>query len=537
MDKHHPIIEIPSVTIDVKPLVARKSRAVLDVLNVEYREKLLCDGITFSIDEECAGLSLQPEEILIRRKNAMELLRGQLLNENGTRRFPDDLDNRVAFSPEDAATTLELLQTTAEACTLILDSTGWHIRLLSKSHLLAKLIADEMIPKRHHKRLILGFLMATLDDQVAEITYYRDSEPLKSLYWLQDNNYRTFVMIGPARPKYGRSDYFMETVWDKIRVMKCEHVWVESITVRKESIGNILRAVREGKLRWHATNIQEVTGPNSKEAWDGYCGGTFAYISKIVPARKLRYLHRVDASTVDWWEKQRQYGAVLLGKVARERNLTSTKPLLTKDERKYLSEREKKVTAGVRASIAAAKALFEIHDYENGRLWSCKFTTFEEYCREMWNFGKSHSYRLLDCGGFIGALERDVKESQSPIGDYMPKTEGLIRPLSGVPKEHRVACWRGIVDEMKPGNITSKVVAQKVKQYEQTLEKEVGNSPTITQGISQVSYAKDIQLCRSKKSVAGEMSKLVNKLRAATCEHNNSNSISEILDQIQSLLD
>ena len=54
------------------------------------------------------------------------------------------------------------------SCNLILDHTHWQIRLLSKSNLLHRLIADKMIPERHHQRIIFGFSSGTLDDPVAK---------------------------------------------------------------------------------------------------------------------------------------------------------------------------------------------------------------------------------------------------------------------------------------------------------------------------------------------------------------------------------
>ena len=146
------------------------------------------------------------QDVVIRRRNALDLLRAQLLKPNGDRRYPDESDHRVVYSSTtvDVAANMELLRETAAACNLILDHTGWQIRLLSKSHLLHKLVADNLIPERHHQRLIFGFSTGTLDDRVAKAIETGTplvSKRLQSLHWLQDRGFRTFGMICPSLPQ------------------------------------------------------------------------------------------------------------------------------------------------------------------------------------------------------------------------------------------------------------------------------------------------------------------------------------------------
>jgi hypothetical protein len=121
------------------------------------------------------------------------------------------------------------------------------------------------------------------------------------------------------------------------------------------------------------------------------------------------------------------------------------------------------VTSGIRASIAAAQALFEIHSYKDGILWRSAFPTFEAYCRSNWEYGKSHSYRLVECGGFVNELA-----SQSPNGDsdaWMPRSEAHVRPLLALPKEERVSCWKEIVAETPPAELTGRQVTKLAKQH------------------------------------------------------------------------
>jgi len=540
----------PREVMNKKPVIYRDAKTVLNVDNLEFSEKLLCNGIIFNLGDACAyscsfcyvassqrylapplikaynkatGESRHFEDVVIRRKNAVELMRGQLLKRDGTRRYFDDLDHRVAYSSTtvDVAANMELLQETADACNLILDNTGWQIRLLSKSNLLHKLVANKMIPERHHRRLIFGFSTGTLDDRVAkafEAGTALVSKRLESLRWLQDNGFRTFGMICPSLPQ---EDYnqFSREICAAIRVDKCEHIWAEAINVRGASLPKTLEALRKAGLNMEAERLEAVSGPGRGEAWEEYSRKTFLAHSRNIPVDKFRYLEYIDESSADWWADQRKNGAVLLGATAKELNLTVTAPPLTKDERKYLKEREKIVTAGFRASITAAKALFEIHGYEGGRLWNREFTTFEAYCRARWEYGKSHSYRLVDCGGFVVDLERQPEAAQSPNGDWLPKNEGQIRPLLALKKEHRVACWKEIIAETAPSELTATMVSRKTKQHAEAQGLEIGPRPLRDGGKT------------------SEASRLLGRLRAATAEHANGEEISLLLDQVEGLIE
>ena len=148
-----------------KPVLFRKAKTVINVKNEAFKDKRLCDGIIMNPGDACAyscsfcyvgsvqrflappllkahklqhGVELRFDEVVIRKRNVIDLLRAKLLDRQGRRRYPDDQDHRVVYSSTtvDVAANMELLRETAELCNLILEHTGWQIRLLSKSHLL-----------------------------------------------------------------------------------------------------------------------------------------------------------------------------------------------------------------------------------------------------------------------------------------------------------------------------------------------------------------------------------------------------------------
>lgn len=341
-------------TMNGKPVLHRDAKTVLKLDAEAFREKLLCDGLILNPGDACAyscafcyvgamplrfkvtpileahgqktGELLKFSDAVVRRAKPIELLLSQLLKASGARKFPDDCDNRVVFSSStvDVAANMELLRETADLCNLILEHTNWQIRLLSKSHLLYKLVADGMIPAQHHHRLIFGFSTGTLDNRVAQAIEKGTalvSKRIESLHWLQDNGFRTYGMICPSLPQ---ADYrrFSEQICEAIRVERCELIWAEPINVRGQSLVKTLAALKSAGLDEEAGRLAEVSGTGHGTAWEEYAQRTFLAHARNIPPQKLRFLQYVDANA-DWWSGQRGHGAVLLGKTAKALGLTA----------------------------------------------------------------------------------------------------------------------------------------------------------------------------------------------------------------------
>ena len=356
-----------TTTINHKPVIMRpNARTVLNLKSRAFAEKLLCDrsaendGVTVNpgdacpftcnfcyvetqvtkfikphldkLNEERRGrgeTALTFEQVVIRRPDAVGLLRNQLFHKNGKPKFANPDDNRVVYGSTlvDVAANMELLRETAELCNMILDNTAWQIRLLSKSSLLHRLFKDNLIPMRHRHRVILGFSTGTLDDNVAaaiEVGTARVSKRLESLHWLQDNGYRTFGMICPSLPQ-SDGDYarFSREICEAIRVDRCEHVWGEVINLRGKSLTRTLAGLDQARLEREAEALSAVMGPGNKNKWEQYARETFLAHTRHVPAEKLRFLQYIDDANADWWAGQRRLGAVLLGKTAERLNLTA----------------------------------------------------------------------------------------------------------------------------------------------------------------------------------------------------------------------
>jgi len=69
-----------------------------------------------------------------------------------------------------------------------------------------------------------------------------------------------------------------------------------------------------------------------------------------------------------------------------------TAPLTPKDAC-YLQEREEIIKRGRTTFLEVGRALLEIRNYRDEILYRDKYGTFEQYCRERWEFGRTYAYR------------------------------------------------------------------------------------------------------------------------------------------------
>lgn len=137
-------------------------------------------------------------------------------------------------------------------------------------------------------------------------------------------------------------------------------------------------------------------------------------------------------------------------------------PALEQADEDYLAAREAVVDSGIKASIAASRALHEIKTYRDGLLWKKNFRSFAQYLSERWGYQKSYGYHLVDVGDFVAKLVC----SDSAIAESLPVNEGQLRPMfKVVPKEHRVACWAEITADKHPSELTGPMVGAGAKKF------------------------------------------------------------------------
>lgn len=138
-------------------------------------------------------------------------------------------------------------------------------------------------------------------------------------------------------------------------------------------------------------------------------------------------------------------------------------------ERKVLARAEKTIAAGLMQFREVGEALVQIRD---GRLYREKFATFEAYCREIWNLGRQHAYRMIGAAAAVQQIE-----SMSPIGDkrhktpiVLPTSESQARPLARLDPEDVPIVWQQVIEQAPKGaggqpHVTAKIVEEAVRQY------------------------------------------------------------------------
>ncbi len=337
-------------TMNGKPVFRVPVKTVLN-LDSGFKHKLLCDGPALSLGDACAYScsfcyvpaqfqkldrvssilkreGLRHDQVVILRDAALGVLEGQLVHPNGKPRWRDESDRRVVYSSpaDDVAANLDLVNATVDACKLILRTTCWQIRLLSKSNLLP-LVAYRLqdhgdregagfTAKEVRERMIFGFSTGTIDDGIARA--FEQGTPLvskriKALHELQDCGFRTFGMVCPSltRPLEDY-DHWAREVAQVLRPDKVEHVWTEVINLRGDSFKRTVEALKGAGYVREAADLYVVS--TNAHAWETYNRQTFnAHAAVYAPwAGKLRHLTYTTPATAEWWSTQVRRGAVPL---------------------------------------------------------------------------------------------------------------------------------------------------------------------------------------------------------------------------------
>ena len=158
--------------------------------------------------------------------------------------------------------------------------------------------------KEYSERMIFSLSTGTSIKEISNaIEKYATpiSSRLETLYWLQDNGYRTFGMICPVIPsEIDRVNILL----NQVRPDKCEGIWVEAINVRGKSLVNTYKRLEEAGLYDHANELKNVMG--NRKAWSNYCKKLFikfkAEMKKKYLLHKLHFLQYVTKEDKKFFE-------------------------------------------------------------------------------------------------------------------------------------------------------------------------------------------------------------------------------------------
>ena len=147
----------------------------------------------------------------------------------------------------------------------------------------------------------------------------------------------------------------------------------------------------------------------------------------------------------------------------------------TKDEKTELAELEDIINTNLSAFFEIGKALITIRDK---KLYQLTHDTFEDYCRDKWDFRKSHAYRLIESAKTI--------ENLSPIGD-IPTNEAQVRPLTKLDPDHQKQAWSEALRTAPAGKVTASLVQKVVKKMVPESERKQQKATIIIEPVEEAS--------------------------------------------------
>lgn len=137
---------------------------------------------------------------------------------------------------------------------------------------------------------------------------------------------------------------------------------------------------------------------------------------------------------------------------------------LNGEDRTYLQEREKTIDTGRRTFLEVGQALIEIKEYRGGLLYK-RYGTFDKYCQERWEFGRTYAFRLMDAAQiYREMLPRGNTEGGNVL--VLPTTEKQMRSLKKLPTaELRLNAWVSAVQTAGEHPVSTRDVEREVRRF------------------------------------------------------------------------
>jgi hypothetical protein len=106
--------------------------------------------------------------------------------------------------------------------------------------------------------------------------------------------------------------------------------------------------------------------------------------------------------------------------------------------------------------VQCGLALARIRD---GRLYREQYNTFEDYCRDKWQYGRRYVNQLISAAQVFTYLGANRSQKK-------PEHETQVRPLVGLTGEQVVAAWELAVQKAGSGKITERLVKKAVQELQ-----------------------------------------------------------------------
>jgi hypothetical protein len=126
---------------------------------------------------------------------------------------------------------------------------------------------------------------------------------------------------------------------------------------------------------------------------------------------------------------------------------TEQSVLLTGEDKKLFAECESDIEVNLRGTFILGWRLEQIRDK---KLYRATHKTFETYCKERWDFSKTHANRHIQAY----LCEKHLKTLKYP-GIYVPTKESQVRLIADLQPEQWVEVAAKVKEEVGEGNATA----------------------------------------------------------------------------------
>lgn len=370
------------------------------------------------------------------------------------------------------------------ALEIVRDESTLNVRILTRSALVKK---DFDVIKSLGNRVVLGVSLPTMREDLAKLYEPHAPSPRVRLKILKEASEAGIPVYLAMAPTFPESDYedLLATMKEVKAVCDPVTVFHEPINIRAENIERIAKhaeksgipfrkEVFESQDTWAEYALQAFGDAERAAKELGWYGRLHLWVDGALGTkgfrRKQNNPEAYGAWVDHWWNRISEWpGVDSQGGEGDEATPVVTLDdsraavVLSDDDQKFLTEKDAVIRNGTEAHREAAMALCDVRDYEDGKLWKHRHSSFYKYVEKSWDIGRSHAFRMIAYGEFLRALKQRLADSESPIGDYLPRSECQMRAITQLPKEIQVQTWMDIVEDRGVAALTGADVAAHVK--------------------------------------------------------------------------
>lgn len=184
-------------------------------------------------------------------------------------------------------------------------------------------------------------------------------------------------------------------------------------------------------------------------------------------------------------------------------------------EQKKLVDCEKTIRRGIKAFFEVGKALAII---KAERLYRCDYQTFDQYCKEKWDFSRIRAYQLINATACMEMLTN--------VNIPLPQNESQVRPLLDIPESEIAGTWQMFIEDIGERPFT----ARDVREF---VNRKLGKT---TGAISSRPFGKVSQRNESL-SMTFELSTLVKEIARKTGRYGSDDELQALVTKLKDCAD